>query len=103
MFIPQVDELDTFDSNGQQAEDVNSLIDLVHVHLLPNKNRHHNKDSDDDNARYFHAARIGHSFYQPFFSILKAEYWSACTNYPQPAASKLSSVFSEIQSPPPKA
>ena len=56
MFIAQVDESDVFDRTGQQKEDINSLVQYVDVIIL--KHNHHTKDSDDDNARYFHAAKF---------------------------------------------
>ncbi len=102
MFIPQVNEIDVFDANGQQMEDVNSLVDLINATLHAHKKQPSKKDSDDDNARYFHAAKLGPFFYQPFFSLVKTtEYHSS--NYPNLAAPSVAPVFYEIQSPPPKA
>lgn len=50
MFIAQVDEVDTYDKNGQQQEDINSIIQYVatvfHLKHKPIP------DGDDDNARY---------------------------------------------------
>ncbi len=50
MFIAQVDEVDTYDKQGREQEDINSLYQYValicHIHHRPLP------DSDDDNARY---------------------------------------------------
>ncbi|MGZ3837123.1 MAG: hypothetical protein ACXVMS_10920 [Flavisolibacter sp.] len=102
MFIPQVDETDVYDASGRQIEDVNSLVDFIHVSLHPRKN-HHKPDTDDDNARYFHAAKLGHYFYQPFFAVIDKDENNGLDQYPPLHVSRPGSVFAEIQSPPPKA
>jgi type III secretory pathway component EscR len=101
MFIPQVDEVDIYDANGCQTEDVNSLVDFISVSLHPQK-KHHKKDTDDDNARYFHSAKLGRFFYQPVFSTVKAHENVKANHYSPLAEPKLSTVFYDIQSPPPK-
>lgn len=103
MFIAQVDEIDVYDASGHQVEDVNSLIDFLRVTFHKEKTHHNKKDSDDDNARYFHIVKLDRLFYQPFFEVLKTGDTTGLHNYPQLAESKPSAVFSETQSPPPKA
>ena len=100
MFIAQVDESDVFDRTCQQKEDINSLVQYVEVIIL--KHNHHTKDSDDDNARYFHAAKFDdYSFSQA--GIVKKEcLFAEKTNFPPGIEEKLSSIYLDIQGPPPK-
>jgi len=100
MFIAQIDEVDIVDRNGQQQEDVNSLIQYIgqalHIKHRPLK------DSDDDNARYFHASKFDDtSFCQG--GILKKEYFFAETKFPPCIEEEINSIYLDIQGPPPKA
>jgi hypothetical protein len=102
MFIAQVDEIDVYDASGHQVEDVNTLIDLLRVTFQKQKDPHHRKDTDDDNARYFHVVRLGHLFNQPFFNVIESKECNGLINFPQLPEPKIASIYSEIQSPPPK-
>jgi hypothetical protein len=100
MFIAQIDEVDIVDNNGQQHEDINSLIQYVgqvfHMKHRPLK------DSDDDNARYFHASKFDdYSFCQA--GILRKEYLFASTKFPPFIEEEINSIYLDIQGPPPKA
>lgn len=100
MFIAQVDEVDIVGTNGQQQEDINSLIQYIgqvfHIEHKPLK------DGDDDNARYFHASKFDdYSFCQG--GILKKEYFFAGTKFPPCIEEKINSIYLDIQGPPPKA
>lgn len=100
MFIAQVDETDIVDGNGQQQEDINSLVQYIgqvfHIKHKPLK------DSDDDNARYFHASKFDDdSFSQT--GILKREYiFNGETKFPPCIEEKLNSIYLDFQGPPPK-
>jgi len=101
MFIAQIDELDIFDSSGQQREDVNSLVEyLVNTFDVKHKPA---KDSDDDNARYFHVVKLpGCIIPQP--TIAKDDnFASSDRSFPLYIEKKLISVSLEMQGPPPKA
>jgi hypothetical protein len=100
MFIAQIDESDSFDKAGQQKEDINSLVQYVDLVIL--KHNRHTKDTDDDNARYFHAAKFDdYSFSQT--GVIKREYFIVGkTKFPPSIEKKLTSVCLEIQGPPPK-
>ena len=101
MFVAQVDEIDVYDASGRQVEDVNSLVDFIRISFQ--KHREHNKkDSDDDNARYFHVVKLGQLFYQPYFNSIETNDNNGLDDYPPSVEPKITSVFSEIQSPPPK-
>ena len=100
MFIAQVDEVDAYDKSGQQKEDVNSLVeylaDAFHIKHKPLK------DSDDDNARYFHASKFDdYNFSQ--LGVIKREYFLTGKIKFPPYFEKLdNSVSLDIQGPPPK-
>ena len=101
MFIAQVDESDALDRNGQQLEDINSLVQYIDVIVL--KHVHQNtKDSDDDNARYFHVAEFDNYSFPPI-EIVKEHLFAGTTKFPPYTDNKLSSLSLEIQGPPPKA
>jgi len=99
MFIAQVDEVDMVDHNGRQQEDINSLIQYIgqvfHITHKPLK------DSDDDNARYFHASKFeDYAFCQG--GILKKCFF-VVTKFPPGIEEKINSIYLDIQGPPPKA
>lgn len=103
MFIPQVDEMDLFDANGTQTDDINSLFEYVDQVVLGNKNDTP-QDEDDDNARYFHLVKMNdYAFQQQVIELKKATPHTATkTNYPPYLEQKLSSLYFDIQSPPPE-
>jgi hypothetical protein len=99
MFIAQVDESDAFDKNGQQKEDVNSLFQYVenvfHIKHKPLK------DTDDDNARYFHIVEDKEHYFNHFV-VRNDLYSSVPATFPLFIEKKLASVSLDIQGPPPK-
>lgn len=100
MFIAQVDELDIVDNNGQQQEDINSLVQYIgqalHIKHKPLK------DSDDDNARYFHASKFDDHFFSQAGILKKADFFSVETKFPPCVDEKVNSIYLDIQGPPPK-
>jgi len=101
MFIAQVDEVDAYDKNGQQQEDINSLVEYLavacHIKHKPLK------DSDDDNARYFHISKFDNYNFSQFGTIKKEYFFTGKTKFPPRIEKKVSPIFLDIQSPPPKA
>ena len=100
MFIAQIDEVDVFDKTGQQHEDVNSLVDyLANTFRIKHKPV---KDSDDDNARYFHLVKLpGCIIPQPI--VAKEDNFNVSDkSFPLYIEKKLISVALDIQGPPPK-
>ncbi|MFI5186871.1 MAG: hypothetical protein ACHQF0_09115 [Chitinophagales bacterium] len=101
MFIAQLDEVDAYDRSGQQKEDVNSLVQFIaeafHIKHKPLK------DSDDDNARYFHASKFDeYNFSQ--LGLIKKEYFETGKMKFPPYFEKLTTlIFIDMQGPPPKA
>jgi hypothetical protein len=101
MFIAQVDELDAFDKWGRQKEDVNSLVeylaDTFHIKHRPLK------DSDDDNARYFHSSKFDDYNFSQLGVIKKEYFFTDKINFPSYSEKVINSIFLDIQGPPPKA
>ena len=101
MFIAQIDEVDVFDQSGQQREDVNSLVEYLantfHIKHKPVK------DTDDDNARYFHMVKLP-SCIVPQQIVAKEDNSSFNDKiFPLYIEKKLISISLDIQGPPPKA
>jgi hypothetical protein len=103
MFIAQVDEMDTYDANGQRINDINSLTEYISEIILGHHDPSH-PDEDDDNARYFHmTATTLYDFQQYKMNVpedLKAGNKKAYAFFKE---NKWLSPFLEINSPPPKA
>jgi hypothetical protein len=96
MFIAQVDEVDAYDQSGEQKEDVNSLVQyLANVFQI----RHSPlNDSDDDNARYFHASKFEeYKCFQP--EVVSEEY---DVEFPLYLEMLKNSMSPDIAGPPPK-
>ncbi|MFL5786783.1 MAG: hypothetical protein ACJ748_01910 [Flavisolibacter sp.] len=100
MFIAQVDEVDAFDKTGQQSEDVNSLVQylaqICHIKHKPLK------DSDDDNARFFHIEKLDYSISGLQFELIPKPELSEKIIYPPLLQNKPSSIYLDISSPPPR-
>lgn len=85
------------------VDDINSLSEFVYEVVLDHKDTTP-EDEDNDQARDFHVLKLGTSFCQnvvviQFFDLEK----DVIVIDPIPVEEKISSVFFEIPSPPPKA
>ena len=101
MFIAQVDEIDIMDKNGQQQEDINSLVQYVgqifHIKHKPLK------DTDDDNARYFQGGAMQLYDFQQYRVKPSGELAvKSKAEYSLFKENKWRSPVLEITSPPPK-
>ena len=101
MFIAQVDEIDVFDKGGQQRDDVNCLVEFLantfHIKHKPLK------DSDDDNARYFHMVKLP-NYTLPQVIVSKENNFNFSKRiFSVFIEKKITSVSLDIQGPPPKA
>ena len=103
MFIAQVDEVDTYASNGSRINDINSLAEYIHDIILHHQNKSRD-DEDDDNARYFHLVKLAdYSFTQQIaISGTKPDGIKAKQDFPYIKAQKLLSVFYDVVTPPPR-
>lgn len=67
MFLPQVAEEDVYDKNGQQLDDINSLVEYIFVALGYD---HTPDDEDDDSGQNFHQVKSFEYNYQPTFTVI---------------------------------
>jgi hypothetical protein len=100
MFIAQVDEKDVYDKNGQQQEDINSVVQyLAVVFHIEHK---HLPDTDDDNARYFHIVKMD-EYCSAYPFLIRGNVFADLKNiFPFFIEKKLSIVPLNVQGPPPK-
>lgn len=102
MFIAQVDEVDVYDKNGAQVEDVNSLVEYVDV-ILFGKEHRHKADDDDDCARFFHSIKVDYFFNQQVCVTKNiSPVFGHKQLFPVYESGKPSSAYTEIQTPPPE-
>ncbi len=102
MFLPQVAEQDTYDANGQQTDDINSVAEYIQVALGYD---HTADDEDDDSGQNFHLAKTFEYFYQQIpiareraeFVKLSKPLFSEYKEHP------LQTVTTEVVTPPPDA
>ena len=62
MFLPQVPENDVYDKNGNQLDDITSVVECVMVYLDID---HHTDDENDDQGQNFHMVKIFEYCFQP--------------------------------------
>jgi hypothetical protein len=67
MFLPQIEEVDTYDANGLQTDDINSVVEYVQVILGIDKTA---DDEDDDSGNQFTLVKSFDFFYQQQITIL---------------------------------
>ena len=60
MFLPQIPEQDVFDKNGNQVDDINSVIEYIQVAL---GNDTTPDDEDDDNGQNLHLVNTTDFYY----------------------------------------
>jgi hypothetical protein len=63
MFLPQMPEQDEYDTNGQQKDDINSVIEYFAVTLGFD---HTPDDEDDDNGQNFHIIKFDEYSFNQF-------------------------------------
>jgi len=107
MFIPVMDEVDTYDAQGMKVADINSVYEFIDQVLLGNKDRTP-QDEDDDQAHYFNTVHVK-IFVLPSYSIAPAKQpaavftWIEKPDFILHAAHNWTSVVHDIIVPPPKA
>jgi hypothetical protein len=70
MFLPQAPEADVYDANGNQLDDITSIVELIRVQLGYD---HHADDENDDSGQNFHIANFYEYTFQPFYTEIKNE------------------------------
>ncbi len=100
MLLPQGPEDDVYDKNGNQIDDINSIVELVMVDLGID---HTADDEDDDQGQNFHMVKIFDYCYEPFFTETKSNEPSDTQSlFGEYKENKIPSVCFDIIIPPPK-
>ncbi|MGH2563999.1 MAG: hypothetical protein ACRDE5_05780 [Ginsengibacter sp.] len=101
MLLPQAPEDDVYDGNGNQVDDINSIVELIMVKLGID---HHADDEDDDQGQNFHMVKIFEYCFQPVFSDIKTNDFliDKQSMFGEYKESKIPDIFPDILIPPPK-
>ncbi len=100
MLLPQVPEDDVYDANGNQEDDINSIVEYVMVKIGLD---HTADDEDDDSGQNLHMVTGFQYTFEPFFSEITKEYSENKTNlFADYSHSKIPSISYDIIVPPPK-
>jgi len=99
MFLPQAPEQDVYDANGNQLDDITSLVELVRVKLGYD---HHADDENDDSGQNFHIVNTTYTI-EPASREIKRDFdLNNSRHFPDFIESKIPSVSYDILVPPPK-
>ncbi len=104
MFLPQVAEVDIYNAQGQQEDDINTVIEYVEENILDN-HQPDQQDEDNDQGQNFHLVKIVDYYFALDFAPVKQKPIVATTEnkfglHPE---EKITPVTLEIIAPPPKA
>jgi len=100
MFLPQTPEQDVYDANGNQLDDITSIVELVRVKLGYD---HHADDENDDSGQNFHVPHSEYTFEQ-FLEEIKHEFvLKESDHFSEHHEQKIPSISYDIIVPPPKA
>lgn len=98
--MPQAPEADVYDANGNQLDDITSVVELIRVKLGYD---HHADDENDDSGQNFHISNLYEYTFQPFFTETKNETFIKKENrFHDLNESKIPSISYDILVPPPK-
>jgi len=103
MFLPQLQETDSYDVNGKQEDDINSLYEYIDQIVLDNKDDTP-EDEDNDNPQDYTVVQAI-SFYcdEHFFQIeVLVPTFQATNNFTHSHNSAITSITYDIISPPPE-
>ena len=104
MFLPQVVECDIYNSNGQQQDDFDTLIDYV-VHIIDGTHSNTPVDEDNDQGQNFHLVKIVDYRYATEFHAVRHKTFIKASRekYHTLQEENTYLVTLEILAPPPKA
>jgi len=102
MFLPQGDEADTYGANGQQTDDINSVVEYVRVVLGYDKTA---DDEDDDSGNNITLVKTCDYFYQQQVTFLKHPEFKEISkrDFAELKDETPKTISYDIISPPPKA
>lgn len=100
MFLPQVPEMDMYDSNGNQLDDINSVVEYFAVLLGYD---HTSDDEDNDNGQNFHLVKTVDFNFEHSFSIFNHNRLGEIitNNFSNFRSSKIERISFDIITPPP--
>ena len=101
MLLPQVPEDDVYDKNGNQVDDINSMVEFVMVYLGID---HHADDEDNDQGQNFHIVKICEYCFQPVFNEIKKKEFLITKRFlfGEFKEDKIPAISFDIIIPPPK-
>jgi hypothetical protein len=99
MFLPQVPMADVYDANGNQEDDITSIVELVRVKLGLD---HTADDENDDSGQNFHIVNLEYTI-QQFNNVIKNEFAQEDSkDFHELRQTSIPSVSYDILVPPPK-
>ena len=101
-----MDEVDIFDKNGVQVDDINTVYEYINQIILNHKPQKPHPDEDDDQAHYFNVIKFQNfNITQYVINGLKKNIfgWSEKPVYTFFRDKKLLSPTQDVVVPPPKA
>ncbi len=103
MFIPQLEETDSFDDMGVQVDDINSFSEFVDEVVLGNKDTTP-EDEDNDNGFWLNTVKAEqYCFEQITVEVMKpGEDTGSNREYPVFKLGKLKPIYRELICPPPE-
>lgn len=103
MFIPQLEETDSFDDMGVQVDDINSFSEFVDEVMLGNKDTTP-EDEDNDNGFWLNTVKAEQYCFEQFtVEIIKpGDDTGINREYPVYEVGKLKPIYQELICPPPE-
>ncbi|MFT3934215.1 MAG: hypothetical protein QM726_11405 [Chitinophagaceae bacterium] len=104
MFLPQVAEVDVYNAQGQQEDDINTVIEYVEENILDN-HQTNPEDEDNDQGQYFHLVKMVDYYYEIDFTPVRNKPVVAAikNKFSHCPEEKITRVTLEILLPPPRA
>lgn len=101
MFLPQVAEEDQYDANGQQIDDINSVVEYIAVSLGYD---HTADDEDDDSGQNLHLAKAFDYNFEQQYSLLQETFAEQHKNeFSGFVTARIEPVSFDVVTPPPEA
>lgn len=101
MFLPQVTEEDQYDANGQQIDDINSVVEYFAVALGYD---HTPDDEDDDSGQNFHLVKGFDYNFEQQYSLLQETFVEKRKNeFSDYITASIEPVSFDVVTPPPEA
>lgn len=72
MFIPQMAEVDYYDSMGNQIDDINTLVEYIDQNILGHPD-YSPEDEDDDSGQPYHIVKIMDYTWHPYVAEVQTK------------------------------